>query len=90
MSIVFDPKKDRANQVKHGVSLVEADGVLDDPRGLTLEDETAESEQRFVTIGLNLFGFLRVVVWTSRGDDQRIISVRKANRRETKAYEKAL
>ena len=90
MAVLFDPKKEKANLAKHGVSLTEGDGVLNDPRGLTLEDELAEGERRFVTLGMNLLGFLRVVVWTGRGEDVRIISVRKANRREVKTYEKAL
>jgi uncharacterized DUF497 family protein len=34
----FDPDKDTANIVKHGLSLVEGEGVLNDPLGLTVED----------------------------------------------------
>jgi len=33
----FDPGKDAANIVKHGLSLVEGEGVLNDPLGLTVE-----------------------------------------------------
>lgn len=40
----------------------EGDGVLNDPLALTIEDETVEGEQRFVTIGMNAFGSLMVVV----------------------------
>jgi uncharacterized DUF497 family protein len=58
-------------------SLTEGDGVLSDPLALTIEDESAEGEQRFVTVGANTFGSLMVVVWTARDDDVRIISVRK-------------
>jgi len=90
MAISFDAKKERTNLAKHSVSLTEADGVLSDPRALTIEDELAEGEERFVTVGMNLFGFLRVVVWTARGEDIRIISVRKANRKESRTYEKKL
>ena len=42
MSAEFDPKKDAANRKKHGASLSEGDGVLNDPLALTVEDETAE------------------------------------------------
>jgi len=42
-------RKDAANIRKHGVSLSEADGVLNDRLALTLEDGTAEGEQRFGT-----------------------------------------
>jgi uncharacterized DUF497 family protein len=52
--------------------------VLNDPLALTVEDDSADEEQRFVTIGMNVFGVLMVVVHTPRGDESRIISVRKA------------
>jgi uncharacterized DUF497 family protein len=39
MGSKFDPDKDAANIVKHGLSLVEGEGVLNDPQGLTVEDD---------------------------------------------------
>jgi len=86
----FNPKKDAANLKKHGVSLSEGDGVLNDPLAITVEDESTEGEQRFVTIGMNVFGSLTVVVHTTRGDKIRIISVRKADPKERRAYEKGV
>lgn len=74
MSAEFDPKKDAANIRKHGVSLSEGDGVLGDPLALTVEDERAVGEQRFVTIGMNVFGTLMVVVHTPRRNGPRTIS----------------
>ena len=38
MHITFDPNKNTANPNKHGVSLTEGDGVLNDPLALTIED----------------------------------------------------
>lgn len=38
----FDPTKDAANRKKHGVSLSEGDGVLNDPLALTIEDTSAQ------------------------------------------------
>lgn len=95
MSAEFDPKKDAANVKKHGVSLSEGDGVLSDPLALTVEDDSAEDdsaegEQRFVTIGMNVFGTLMVVVHTPRRDGSRVISVRKPDPRERRNYEKAV
>lgn len=58
MAVEFDPKKDAANVKKHGVSLSEGDGVLNDPFALTVEDDDAEGERRFVTVGTNAFGSL--------------------------------
>ena len=90
MSAAFDPKKNAINLRKHGVSLSEGDGVLNDPFAVTVEDNSAEGEQRFATIGTNTFGSLRVVVWTHRGDDTRMISVRKAEPKERRAYERGI
>ena len=91
MSAEFDPKKkDAANIRKHGVSLADGDGVLNDPLALTVEDGTAEGEQRFVTIGMNAFGSLMVVIHTPRRGGSRIISVRKADPRERRNYEKGV
>ena len=86
----FDPTKDASNRKKHGVSLTEGDGVLNDPLALTIEDFSSQGEQRFVSIGTNAFGSLRVVVYTLRGDDARIISVRKAEPKEIRTYEKGV
>jgi uncharacterized protein len=90
MSSHFDPIKDASNQKKHGISLSEGDGVLNDPLALTIEDLSAQGEQRFISIGMNVFGSLRVVVYASRGEDARIISVRKAESKEIRAYEKGV
>lgn len=90
MSADFDPKKDAANLQKHGVSLSEGDGVLNDPLAITVEDDTAEGEQRFVTVGTNVFGSLMVVVHTPRGKEVRVISVRKADPKERRNYEKGV
>ena len=76
MSAEFDPKKDAANLKRHGVSLSEGDGVLNDPLALTVEDDSAEGDHRFVTIEMNLLGSLMVVVHTPRRDGVRVISVR--------------
>ena len=84
----FDPKKDAANIRKHGISLTEGDGVTDDPFVLTVEDRTAEGEQRFVALGRNVFGQLRIVVYTYRDEDERLISVRPAEPKDVKTYEK--
>jgi uncharacterized DUF497 family protein len=90
MPTTFDPAKEAANLRKHGVSLAEGDGVLNDPIALTIEDSSSQGEQRFVSIGMNVFGKLRVVVFALRGDDARIISVRKAEPKEIRAYEKGV
>jgi len=86
----FDPKKNAANVRKHGVALSEGDGVLNDPLALTVEDRSSADEQRFVSIGMNVFGKLRVVVYTYRGEGVRLISVRKPEPKEVRAYEEGI
>ena len=90
MTATFDPKKAAANLKKHGVSLAEGDGVLSDPLAVTVEDESTEGEQRFVTLGANTFGSMMVVVWTHRDDDVRVISVRRPTPRERRTYEEGI
>jgi uncharacterized protein len=86
----FDPRKNAINIRKHGVSLAEGDGVLHDPLALTIEDDSARGEQRFVSIGMNTFGRLMVAVYTYEGEDTRLISVRHAEPKERRAYEKGV
>jgi uncharacterized DUF497 family protein len=90
VSADFDPRKDAANIRKHGVSFSVGDGVLNDPLALTVEDDSAEGERRFVTIGTNVFGSLMVVVHTPRSDAARTISVRKPDPKERRNYEKGV
>jgi uncharacterized DUF497 family protein len=62
MASKFDLVKDAANLAKHGMSLLEGDGVLSDPLGITIEDDSSEGEPRWLTIGMNSQGQLLVVV----------------------------
>lgn len=73
---------------RHGVRMPEAIPVFDDPYALTItDDESDPSEQRFVTIGMGAAGRLLVVVYTYRGENIRIISVRLAESHEREEYE---
>ena len=86
MELEWDPQKAHANFEKHGVRFAEAYDVLSDPLALTVEDDHQE-EQRFITIGSSSSGAVRVVVYTWRGERYRVISARKATRRERRQYE---
>ena len=90
MESTFDPNKNAENLRKHGVSLADGDGVLNDPLAVTVEDDSSESEQRFVSIGMNTLGQLRIVVYTYRDEGVRIISVRKPEPTEVRAYEEGI
>ena len=65
----------------------DAEGVLQDPLALTIEAPDAQGEPRYVAIGLGSSGDLLVVVYAERGEQYRLISSRRATRKERKAYE---
>jgi uncharacterized DUF497 family protein len=90
MNVDWDPNKAKTNRADHGVSFPDAEAVLYDPNGITREDDSAEGEQRFVTVGLDALGRVLVVVYTYRGDTTRIISARKATRNEVRTYERGI
>jgi uncharacterized DUF497 family protein len=83
-----DRSKAAINPKKHGVSLTDAETVLEDPLAITVEDPDAEGEHGYVTIGLGSAGELLLVIWTDRDDERRVISARRSTRRERDQYEK--
>jgi uncharacterized DUF497 family protein len=83
----YDPAKAAANFKQHGVPFADAEGVFQDPLALTREDPDAKGERRFIAVGLGSAGDLLVVVYTMRGEDVRLISARRATRKERKTYE---
>jgi hypothetical protein len=85
----WDKNKAALNERKHGVAFADAFGVFEDPYAITVED-TGGAESRHVTIGMDGFGRLLVVVYTWRGNRIRIISARKAARSEIRDYESEL
>jgi uncharacterized DUF497 family protein len=85
----WDPRKDRSNRKKHGISFAEAQTVFLDEQALLIDDpEHSEDEDRFVLMGLSLG--LRVLVvchcYRKGGDVIRLISARKADRSERLTY----
>lgn len=87
MRFQYDAAKAVENLKKHKVSFADAEGVLGDPLAVTVEDPDTEGEKRFVTVGLGSAGEPLVVVWTERDGDCRLISARRATRKERKQYE---
>ena len=86
----WDPAKAESNFRKHKIRFSDAEAALFDPMALTIEDETTESEQRFVSVGADALNRVAVVVYTYRGDNIRLISARRATRRERRAYEEGI
>jgi uncharacterized protein len=85
----WDPDKERINREKHGVAFADTFAVFEDPAALTLDDDEQE-EERFITMGMDCFGRVLVVVYTWRGESIRIISARKATKPEVRRYESEL
>jgi uncharacterized protein len=82
----WSAEKQAINIRKHGIRFAEAVLVLEDADALTVS-ESAEGEERFVTLGLDGLGRVLVVVYTYRGENIRLISARQAEPRERKQYE---
>jgi len=90
LSFEWDDNKAKLNVTKHRVTFGEASTVFGDPLSLTIPDPAhSQFELRFVIIGHSHQRKLLVVVHTQRGDNIRIISARRATRRERKTYEES-
>jgi len=87
MRFRYDPAKAAANFRKHDISFADAEGVFQDPLAVTMEDPDAEGERRFIAVGSGNATELLVVVYTMRGEEVRLISARRATRKERKTYE---
>lgn len=89
MNFEWDAEKAQTNVEKHGVRFEVAAAVFLDPSRITATDDRFDyGEERLVTLGRTHDGIL-VVVTTERDHGQtiRIISARKANKRERSKYE---
>lgn len=84
----YDTQKDAANLQKHGVSLALANEIDWSAVLCTVDDRADYSEVREVGYAV-IRQRLHVVVFVQRGDTMRIVSLRKANKRELKHYEDA-
>lgn len=85
MEFEFDPRKSASNKEKHGIDFEEAKALWQDPDRL-LVPARLEGELRLMLIG-RLHGKHWSAIFTPRGDRLRIVSVRRARRREVMEYE---
>jgi len=89
----WDERKNRGNRAKHGVWFEEAQSVFDDPHArLFYDPEHSEGEDRFILLGVSSAARTLVVIHCYRGSHSmiRIISARKATRKELGFYEEGL
>ncbi|MDN3521526.1 BrnT family toxin [Halomonas ramblicola] len=88
MEITFDPEKSAANMASRGLSF-ELAVDFDWSSALVVEDRRQDyGEARFQALGL-IGDRLHVLVFTPRPGSVRVISLRKANKREVRRYEQA-
>jgi len=86
----WDPNKAARNIEKHQVSFEEAATVFDDPMFITvIDEEHSVDEERYITIGLSKCGRWLMVAHTDREGRIRIISARKATKKEEQFYAEA-
>ena len=90
MNRIWDSRKAKSNLGKHGVRFSDAEVVFFDSSAITEEDTFTRGEQRFASIDLDAIGRVIVVASTYREDDIRLISARKATRKERLQYEEGI
>jgi uncharacterized DUF497 family protein len=81
----WDPRKAASNVRKHGIRFADAVLVLEDEQAVTVRDDS-EDEERWITIGMDAFARVLVLIYAWRDDDIRIISARLATPRERVQY----
>jgi uncharacterized DUF497 family protein len=85
MKFEYDPAKNAANAVKHGIDFDAAQALWTDP-WLLEAPAKVEGEPRILAIG-QINGKHWTAIWTPRGNVVRIISVRRARKEEVSCYE---
>jgi uncharacterized DUF497 family protein len=90
MDVEWDPNKARLNVRKHGVHFSDALSALEDESALTMTEESAGGEERWITLGADALGRVLVVVYTWRGRRVRLISARPATPGERRQYGEGL
>ena len=85
MNFEYDSDKSAANKVKHGIDFAEAQALWRDPWLLEAPART-DDEPRFLAVG-RLADRYWSAVCVRRGGNIRIISVRRARKKEIERYE---
>ena len=85
MEFEFDARKSRSNQKKHGIDLIEAQRLWNDPDLLAVPAKTTD-EPRILVVG-KIEELHWSAIITHRGDRLRIISVRRSRKEEIELYE---
>ena len=86
MSYQWDYNKAATNLKKHDIDFADAVSVFSDDLSITVCDERFD-EERFITIGIDAFCRVLVVVYTCHDKNIRLISARQATKSETTQYQ---
>ena len=89
MAITFDSAKRDKTLNERGLDFADAPIVFAGPKFQFVDDRFDYGEVRVTTVGL-LRGLMTVFVWTQRGDDRHVFSMRKANAKEQRRYQTRL
>ena len=85
MAISFDPPKRDKTLRERGLDFLEAEAVFSGRTIEIVDNRRDYGECRMITIG-HLDGRMVMVLWTPRGADRHVFSMRKANEREQEKY----
>jgi len=89
MGFEWDARKRARNRKDHGIDFVESIEVFGDPLATIQADpDHSNGEHRFIVIGRTRAGRMLLTAFVERGADIRIISSRRATRREVRNHEK--
>ena len=86
LSFEYDENKSKQNLAKHGIDFDVAQSLWDDPRVLELPSKKETAEIRFLVIGTTNNKYWSAII-TYRGNNTRIISVRRSRIDEVNFYE---
>lgn len=89
MTFDWDQSKNVANIEKHGIGFADAEELFRNPMVVRADLRRAYGERRYMGLGL-VRGRVLAIAFTIRGDVIRIISMRRANRRESRRYEEEI
>lgn len=87
MDIQYDPNKNKLNTKRHGIDFEQARSFEWDSALVATDDREDYGETRYNALGF-LNNHLHVMTFTMRADAVRVISLRKATKKEIKCYER--
>jgi uncharacterized DUF497 family protein len=86
---VWDEKKREANLAKHGLDFGDAHLVFESPEKVTVQSSTTLEARTMDFVMVEAADTVLALVYVERGEDIRVISFRRASRRERMRYARA-